>query len=121
MQFYIDDQFISSVTIRKEWGMYDHIPKNELTHEQFIKVLKGEDRCTSVHSEDHPEFTKLRNELERLGYISTCRQSWNGDRVLKPFKVNEWKFKHGEKFCCSAAMRVSIDSARKHGRKTISI
>ena len=121
MQFYIDEQYIRSVTIRKEWGMYDHIPKNELTPEQFIKVLKGEDRCTSTYSEDHPEFTRIRDELERLGYISTCRQSWNGDRVLKPFKVNEWKFKRGDKFCSSAAMRVSIDCARKYGRKTISI
>ena len=121
MQFYIDEQYICSVNIRKEYSMYDHIPKGELTHEQFIKILKGEDKCISTYSEDHPEFTKLRNELELLGYISTCRQSWNGDRVLKPFKVNEWKFKRGDKFCSSAAMRVSIDCARKYGRKTISI
>ena len=117
-QFTIDESFICDVIVRTE---HDFIKdRNNPTHEDLIKALKGWDKSVSVSNKDHDEFTKLRNQLEELGYIKTERSWWNGDRVLKSFKLNEWTFRKGEKFSCAGAMRVSIDCARKHGWKRIS-
>ncbi len=63
-------------------------------------------------STDHPEFTKLRNNLEKLGYIKTERTYWNGDRVLKPFSINGMKLDKGQQFCCASALGNQI-SVRK--------
>jgi hypothetical protein len=120
-QFTIDEQYICDVTVRKQWGMYDHISCEDLTPEQLVKILKGEDRCSSISNKDHDEFTKLRNQLEELGYIKTERSWWNGDRVLKRFKLNEWTFIKGEKFCSAGAMKNSINCARQFGWKRIAI
>jgi len=120
-QFTIDEQFICDVHVYKEWGMYEHIPMDQLTPEQVFKIIKGEDRCSSRSNKDHDEFTKLRNQLEELGYIKTERGWWNGDRVLKGFKLNEWVFLKGEKFASATAMQNSIRCARKFGRKRIGI
>ena len=100
--FELDDAYLTSITIRKEWSMYDN--HTELTQEQLIKVLKGEDKCSSVSSDDHPEFKKLREQLGEQGFILIERGWWNGDRVLKPFKLNGKKFKIGDQFPCGAAM-----------------
>ena len=119
-QFTIDEQYICDQTIRKEWSSLGHKSLEELTPDELVKILKGEDRCSSTYSQDHPEFTKLRNQLEAEGYITTCRNSWNGDRVIKGFKLNEWTFKKGRKFSSASAMSNSIACARKHGWKNIS-
>ena len=117
-QFVIDEQYITDVIVRTE---YDYIKdRNNLTNEDIIKILKGHDKGLSISSKDHDEFTNLRDQLEELGYITTWRNCWNGDRVLKSFKLNEWTFRKGHKFPCAAALRVSIDCARKHGWKSIS-
>jgi hypothetical protein len=100
--------------------MFDGKDASELTDEQLFKILKGEDRCSSTGSDDHPEFKKLRDQLEALGYIQCQRSWWNGDRVLKPFYLNEWRFRKGHKFPSAAAMRTSISCARKFGWKSIS-
>jgi len=120
-QFTIDEQFICEVQLREEWGIYDKIPHNELTPDQLFKILKGEDRCRSSSTKDHPMFTELREQLEREGYIEVQRGWWNGDRVLKSFKLNEWTFKRGDKFSCASAMKNSITCARKFGWKSLSI
>ena len=120
MNFTIDDAYICDVTVRREWGMFDNIPVEELTGEQLLKILKGEDRCSSFGHKDHDEFTKLRDMLEELGYIKTQRNWWNGDVVLKPFTLNGWKFKKGHKFPCAAALKSSISCAKKFGWKSIS-
>lgn len=117
-QFYLDEQYIVDVTVRTE---HDFIKdRNNISHEDLIKILKGYDKSVSISNKDHDEFTKLRDQLEEQGYISTWRNCWNGDRVLKSFKLNEWTFRKGHKFPCAAAMRVSIQCARKYGRKNIS-
>ena len=116
--FTIDDAYITSVTIREEWSMYEG--KDNLTHEELIKVLTGKDKCSSTTSIDHPEFTKLRDQLEQLGYITTQRLSCNGHRVLKSFKLNGWTFRKNHKFPSSAAMSTSIACAIKYGWKSIS-
>ena len=120
MRFTIPEEYLCDVLIYKEWGMFDHIPVDELTPDQLVKIIKGEDRCSSQSNKDHDEFTKLRNQLEELGHIRCERNWWNGDRVLEPFYVNEWKFEQNHKFPCASAMRVSIECARKFGWKSIS-
>lgn len=98
----IDPAFFTSVTVRKEWGRYDG--RTDLTDEELINVIKGEDRYSMTSSEDHPEFAKLRFELEKDGYIKVQRSWWNGDIVLKPFLLNGKKFKTGEQFPAACAM-----------------
>ena len=117
-QFVIDEQYITDVTVRTE---HDFIKdRKNPTHEDLIKILKGWDRSVSISNKDHDEFTKLREELGKQGYISIERGWWNGDRVLKSFKLNGWTMSKGHKFPCAAAMRVSIECAKKYGWKSIS-
>ena len=116
--FLIDESYITDVQVRQE---YDFIKdRNNPTHEDIIKILKGYDKSVSIGSKDHDEFTKLRNQLESEGYIECQRGWWNGDRVLKPFYLNGWRFKKNHKFPCAAALKSSISCARKFGYKSIS-
>ena len=118
MKFTIDEQYICDVTVRTE---HDFIKdRSNPTDEDLIKILKGWDKSVSISNKDHDEFTRLRNQLGELGYIEIVRNYWNGDRVLKPFMLNEWQFRKGHKFPCAAAMKNSIECARKFGWKTIS-
>jgi hypothetical protein len=118
MHFTIPEEYICDVTVRTE---HDFIKdRNNPTQDDIIKVLKGYEKAVSTYSKDHDEFTKLRNQLESEGYIKCERGWWNGDRVLKPFYLNEWKFKKNHKFPCASAMRVSIECARQYGWKSIS-
>jgi hypothetical protein len=117
-QFTIDEQYICDVTVRTE---HDFVKdRNNPTHDDLIMILKGHDKSYSISNKDHDEFTKLRDQLEELGYIKTERSWWNGDVVLKGFKLNEWTFKKGDKFYCAGAMSNSIHCARKYGWKQIS-
>lgn len=114
MNFQIDPNSLCSVNIREEWSMYKNIPIDELTPEQLIKIIKGEDRYMSLKNDDHPEFAELRNKLEEQGFISTQRNCWNGDRVLKPFKVNGALFYKDEKFHCGAAIKYTVEQKQKN-------
>ena len=64
---------------------------------------------------DHPEFTKIRNRLEKQGYIQIERGWANGDRVVKPFSLNGFKFKKHDKFLCASALDIwmSVKEKRK--------
>jgi hypothetical protein len=118
MYYTIDEQYICDVTVRTE---HDFIKdRNNPTHEDIIKILKGYDKSVSISNKDHDEFTKLRDQLEEQGYIKTVRNSWNGDTVLKPFYLNGWRFKKNHRFPCAAALKNSISCARKYGWKSIS-
>jgi hypothetical protein len=117
-QFTIDESFICDVTVRTE---HDFIKdRNNPTHDDLIKILKGYDKMYSTSNKDHDEFTKLRNQLEELGYIKCERGWWNGDVILKSFKLNEWTFRKGHRFPCASAMNNSIHCARKYKWKSIS-
>jgi len=117
-KFYIDEQYICDVTVRTE---HDFIKdRNNITHEDLILILKGHDKMVTTGSKDHDEFTRLRNQLEKLGYIKCERGWWNGDRVLKPFYLNGWRFKKNHRFPCAAALKNSIHCAKKYGWKSIS-
>jgi hypothetical protein len=102
--FTIDPAYITSVTNHREWGMYDHIAPEDLTPEQLISIIQGRDRCSSISDHDHPMFAALRNQLEAQGYIQCQRSWWNGDSVLKPFRLNGVLFQRHEQFVCGAAM-----------------
>lgn len=117
-RFTIDEAYITDVVVRTEHTLF--VNKDSVTDEELIHAIKHAGKCFSISNKDHDEFTKLRDQLDELGYIETQRGWWNGDRVLKSFYLNEWLFKKGHKFPCAAAMNVSISCARKHGWKSIS-
>lgn len=117
-QFYIDEQYITDINVEK---VVDYInDRANPTQDEILETLKGKRRAIIYSNKDHDEFTKLREQLSDEGYISIEWGWWNGDRVLKPFKINEWVFKKGHKFVCAAALRNSIACARAAGRKTVS-
>ena len=97
---YITDQTIHDVRyVAKD-------PDNP-TPEELAEIIKyGKSwKWKSTHSIDHPEFTKLREQLGTEGYILIERGWWNGDRVLKSFILNGKVFKKDEPFVCAAAMK----------------
>lgn len=101
--FSIDEDYLTDVIDRK---VYYNVDMENPSPEDIVLILKGEHiRSTSTGSKDHPEFAKLREQLGAEGYIQIVRDSWNGDSVLKPFKLNGMKFKKGEQFMCAAAMK----------------
>lgn len=112
MNFEIDETIPFNVVIHEEWNSY--LKKDQLTNLDLVEVLKGKGQCSVTSDDDHPEFKKLRNELEEKGFIETERKWWNGDRVLKTFKLNGVRFKRDEKFPCGAAMKFHLESRRKY-------
>ena len=59
-------------------------------------------------SQDHACFTEIRESLGRKGYIEIERGWSNGDRVLRPFYINRYRFNEGDKFCCAGALHYAI-------------
>jgi hypothetical protein len=96
MNFTIIEEYCTDLVIRTP--IVDPDPEKELMN----RLKYGE--SYSVRSEDHPEFTKLREQLGKEGYITIERGWWNGDRVVKPFTLNNKKFRKGDKFPCAAAI-----------------
>jgi hypothetical protein len=111
--FTIDPEYMSSVTIREEWNTYtkdNRVP----TAEELVLILKGRGNVSIAKSSDHPEFTKLREQLGKDGYIHIQRGWLNGDEVLKPFTLNGRQFKVGAQFSCGVAMGLSLQARNKH-------
>ena len=94
-QFRLKREYFTSVDDNKYVELHDLV--GEI-------IIKGE----SFGTKDHPEFTKLRNRLCKLGYISIQPSYCNGDRVLKPFKLNKLSFKKGEQFSCASALDIRL-------------
>jgi len=70
-----------------------------------------------ISTQDHPAFTQLRERLGKEGYIDIQRSWSNGDRVTKPFYLNNMYFDIGEQFSCAPALGVTYDIAyRKNER-----
>lgn len=111
MNFELDEQYFTSVTIYKEWSVYDG--KENLTSQELLDVLQGKGKCSSTSSADHPEFAKLRETLGEQGYISIQRSWWNGDTVIKPFKLNNKRFKKGDRFLSAAAQGCELSFQKK--------
>ena len=105
-QFQIDPSYLVTITCTRTTSFVVD-PENP-TPEELIMVLRNEHQMTSHWVEDHPEFTKLRNELEQLGYIKTERSWWNGDRVLQPFVLNNVLFHTADKFVSASPMKYHL-------------
>ena len=65
---------------------------------------------------DHPEFTKMPNNLEKKGYIEIEHGWCNGDRVTQPFSLNGIKFKVKDTFPCAAALDVRFSIKEKQSK-----
>lgn len=65
-------------------------------------------------SVDHPSFAALREHLNARGYIKIERGWWNGDIVLKPFKLNTYDFIQGDQFSSACAMGIKFRVKQKH-------
>ena len=116
-EFYIDPQYLTDVPIHNVISTLSN--PADPTPDDLIKILKGTHEIRVIGNKDHDEFTSLRNHLEQLGYISTQRNYWNGDCVLKSFKLNGWVIRKHGKFPCAAALGISINCANKSGRKRL--
>jgi hypothetical protein len=111
MNFEIDPEYLTDIAITKTF--YRHANKSMLTNEELIEVIKNPVSSSTYSTEDHPEFARLRDQLEAQGYIR-CERNWsNGDRVLKPFSLNSVAFESGEQFCCAAAMKFHLERAQR--------
>lgn len=101
------------------------IPRHYIIDEEFLTSvpvsfyhLNGKGQKTgSMSSVDHPAFTSLRDHLEAVGYIKTERHWCNGDRVIKPFYLNDFYFNIGDKFSSAAAMAGKFRFERKRLNK----
>ncbi|CAB4143778.1 hypothetical protein UFOVP447_235 [uncultured Caudovirales phage] len=69
---------------------------------------------TVAHSVDHPAFAALRKHLDARGFIKIETGWVNGDRVTKPFYLNEVYFDVGDKFVCSSAMAGHLKFRKKY-------
>jgi len=112
MDFYIDEAYITDVMVRTEYPRYND--RTNLTAEELISVIKNPSPSVGIGTKDHPEFNRLREQLERDGYIQVQRGWWNGDRVLKTFSLNSVKFKKHDQFPCAAAMKYHLKFQRKY-------
>lgn len=110
--FTLDEQYIVDQVVRETHNPY--AGRDDLTDEELLKAIAGRGIYTTTRSQDHPEFTKLRELLGAQGHIRIERGYWNGDRVLKPFQLNGVEFYQGGKFPCAAAMRHHLEWKRKH-------
>jgi len=112
MDFYINETYLTDVMVRTEYPCYND--RTDLTAEELISVIKNPSRSVSIGNKDHPEFTQLREQLERDGYIQVQRGWWNGDCVLKTFSLNGVEFKKHNQFPCAAAMKHHLEFQRKY-------
>jgi hypothetical protein len=113
MDFTIDPEYLTDVSIREEWNTYTRNGRVP-TAEELLLILQGKGNVIVTASTDHPKFTKLREKLGELGYIKIERGWVNGDRVTKPFTLNGLKFKVGEQFSCACAMGIHFAVRAKH-------
>lgn len=120
--FEIAEEYLTSVNIEDEVsfdpvpGANDHLPREQ---REYLDSIAGK-KFKCLRTIDHPEFTKLREQLGEEGYISIQRGWWNGDKVLKSFLFNGIKFLKDSRFPCASALGVSYKIAKENGRKTFS-
>ena len=117
--FEIDPQYLTDL---QEVLTIDLVKdRNNPTPDEIILILRGSDTIRNIHTIDHPEFTKLRNKLEELRYIKIERGWWNGDTVLKSFKLNGWILRKDFSFPCAAALGITIKFAGNRKRSNACI
>ena len=118
--FEIAEEYLTQVVVHEEMKFTNFTPMGSMTQDQIDAMNEMMDKPVKVTRWiDHPEFTKLREQLEVEGYIIIQRSWWNGDRVLRSFKVNGLTLKKGSTFYCAAALGNIIAVARSMKRKSI--
>ena len=100
-QFYINPVYVCSIT-KIQYDM-------DITGCDLLNSIKGA-KVRGISSDEHQVFKNLRDQLEAEGYIRTQRSSWNGDRVLKPFRLNDKVFNTGSTFYSAAALKYQLTS-----------
>jgi hypothetical protein len=110
-EFTLDEAYMCDITHREM-----RYPEVNDKHD-LVKSLKGEGVIISIWSECHPEFERFRCQLEKDGYISVERMWHNGDRVLKPFRLNGFLFRKGAQFPCAPAMSIYLHIQKKYRKK----
>lgn len=110
-QFKLKREHITSVS-HTEHIVLEVPPEARALFKIFNHKLEGYAHSIII---DHPEFTKMRNRLEKQGYIQIEHGWINGDRALKPFSLNGFKFKKHDKFPCASALDIwlSVEEKRK--------
>ena len=108
-QFKLKREHITSVS-HTEHIVLEVPPEARALFKTFDHKLEGYAHSSLI---DHPEFTKMRNRLEKQGYIQIEHGWINGDRALKPFSLNGFKFKKHDKFPCASAMDIWLSVKEK--------
>ena len=108
-QFKLKREHITSVS-HTEHIVLEVPPEARALFKIFNHKLEGYAHSSLI---DHPEFTKMRNRLEKQGYIQIEHGWINGDRALKPFSLNGFKFKKHDKFPCASAMDIWLSVIEK--------
>lgn len=109
VDFIIDPVFMTDVTVRREWSRFENKPLDELTDDDILCILEGKHLIVSNSIADHPVFDSLRRTLSEQGYIHMESGWWNGDRVIRPFRLNGALFECDEKFPCGSAIRRTVE------------
>lgn len=118
--FEIDEQYLTNVVVEEQVTFTGLTTTGSVTPEQRAVMEEMMDKPLKVTKWiDHPEFTKLREQLEADGYIKIERSWWNGDKVLKPFKINGISLKKNGTFYCAVALGNAIGVARNMGLKSL--
>lgn len=103
--FHIEPEYACSVTHRE---VKYHIDRENPSEADTILILKNQHKSETISTRDHPEFAKLRNNLETEGFIKVERRWWNGDTVLKPFNLNGFEFRENDSFPSSGYMNTLL-------------
>jgi hypothetical protein len=87
---------------------------DELVTDCLIRYkFEGHYDVVAAHR-DHPAFDEVRKLLAARGYIAIPEYPcWNGDRVIKRFRFNEFQLEEGDTFYCASAWSGKIAVQRK--------
>ena len=110
--FFLDPIYISSVVVKEE-VKFNVVDARELPP-WLVHVFDSP--IETISHKDHPEFDAFRRDLARQGYISIQENSWNGDRVLMSFSLNDMQFDVGDTFYCAAALQNMINAKHKNNQ-----
>lgn len=113
-EFTLDEAFMCDIPYKRVLNA-----KPIESNKDLIDAIKQTNVMTISGSDPHPEFERFRFQLEADGFISVERMWHNGDRVLRPFRLNGFLFRKGKQFPCAAAMGIFMKVARKYNRKTL--
>jgi len=88
-----------------------HIP-DELVTDCLVRYSIDDYSITS--HKDHPAFAELRRVLAARGYIKIPEYAcWNGDRVVRRFRFNDFQLEPGDTFYCAGAWAGKISLRAK--------